>query len=470
MHLQLAAVLTAAHRLLVTVERRAHQVSALAGAVGRGDRIGVVRVGPGALPVKKVARAGRRLRLGTFSTFGRDKRFDALLDCFRIVHARRPDAELVILGDLGADSDPRLRAFRRAIAEHPAAANIRTPGKQDLATIAGEIAELDVYLFPMHTGANTRSSTLPVALGTGLPVVRSGCRDRRPVRRRRQRDVRRSAVGRFVREGGARAGGTETIWPSGSRRARWRCTTHICAGTRSAISCWPRSTGNLVARHDEEPVRLEAARSTPPDRRTASSLSEVIARPARRSGIRSGTGATAARARMTERTSARMNPQPMKYSACQMWSNVRLPDHCQHRVRQRRRGGASTPRPFQEFCRRATARPSIPASRSRRAGYPNVPSSTRWRSNSCSTSYSHRDAACGRARSAACRFRCRAADGRASRSPAAAARSGDQQVARVASPPGLRTGSARRGTHRGTRPPRRPPPRRRRPRSAARCG
>jgi len=171
MHLQLAAVLTAAHRLIVTVERRAHQVRALAGAVGRGDRIGVVRVGPGALPLKKAAHAGRRLRLGTFSTFGRDKRFDALLDCFRIVHARRPDAELVILGDLGADGDPRVRALRRAIAEHPAAANIRSPGKQDLATIAGEIAELDVYLFPMHTGANTRSSTLPVALGTGLPVV-----------------------------------------------------------------------------------------------------------------------------------------------------------------------------------------------------------------------------------------------------------------------------------------------------------
>jgi glycosyltransferase involved in cell wall biosynthesis len=170
MHLQLAAVLTAAHRLLVTVERRAHQVRALAGAVGRRDRIGVVRVGPGALPIKKAARAGR-LRLGTFSTFGRDKRFDALLDCFRIVHARRPDAELVILGDLGADSDRRVRALRRAIAEHPAAASIRSPGKQDLATIAEEVAALDVYLFPMHTGANTRSSTLPVALGTGLPVV-----------------------------------------------------------------------------------------------------------------------------------------------------------------------------------------------------------------------------------------------------------------------------------------------------------
>jgi hypothetical protein len=82
MHLQLAAVLTAAHRLLVTVERRAQQISTLARAVGRGDRIGVVRVGPGAMPIKRAARAGR-LRMGTFSTLGRDKRFDALLDCFR---------------------------------------------------------------------------------------------------------------------------------------------------------------------------------------------------------------------------------------------------------------------------------------------------------------------------------------------------------------------------------------------------
>jgi glycosyltransferase involved in cell wall biosynthesis len=170
MHLQLAGVLRTAHRLLVTVDRRAQQISKLARAVGHRAPIGVVRVGPGALPVKRTARRGP-FRIGTFSTLGRDKRFDTLLDGFRIVHARRPDAELVILGDLGDDRDPRIRAFHEAVRQHPGAARIRTPGKQDLATIARELADVDVYLHMMQTGANTRSSTLPVALGTGLPVV-----------------------------------------------------------------------------------------------------------------------------------------------------------------------------------------------------------------------------------------------------------------------------------------------------------
>ena len=40
-----------------------------------------------------------------------------------------------------------------------------------LAEIASEIADLDLYLFPMDTGANTRSGTLPVALGAGVPVI-----------------------------------------------------------------------------------------------------------------------------------------------------------------------------------------------------------------------------------------------------------------------------------------------------------
>jgi glycosyltransferase involved in cell wall biosynthesis len=40
-----------------------------------------------------------------------------------------------------------------------------------LSEVAVEVANLDVFLFPMETGANTRSSTLPVALGSGVPVV-----------------------------------------------------------------------------------------------------------------------------------------------------------------------------------------------------------------------------------------------------------------------------------------------------------
>ena len=49
---------------------------------------------------------------------------------------------------------------------HPGKDRIRVTGRLSLAAVASEIAGLDVYLFPMSTGANTRSGTLPVALGT----------------------------------------------------------------------------------------------------------------------------------------------------------------------------------------------------------------------------------------------------------------------------------------------------------------
>ena len=40
-----------------------------------------------------------------------------------------------------------------------------------LEEVAREIATLDLYLFPTETGANTRSSTLPGALGSRVPTV-----------------------------------------------------------------------------------------------------------------------------------------------------------------------------------------------------------------------------------------------------------------------------------------------------------
>jgi glycosyltransferase involved in cell wall biosynthesis len=170
MHLQLAAIMRIANRLLVTVERRATEIGGMARMLGRQDRVGVVRVGPGALPQPRAPQDGR-LRLGTFSQLGRDKRFEVLLDCFERVRARRPEAELVILGDLGDRALPHVRKFHDAVARHPGRDRIHLRGKQPLDDIAREMAALDVYLFPMMTGANTRSSTLPVALGTGLPVV-----------------------------------------------------------------------------------------------------------------------------------------------------------------------------------------------------------------------------------------------------------------------------------------------------------
>jgi glycosyltransferase involved in cell wall biosynthesis len=64
-----------------------------------------------------------------------------------------------------------VRQLKDAIARHPGAERIRVTGKLELAAVAREVAETDVYLFPMISGANTRSCTLPLALGTGLPVV-----------------------------------------------------------------------------------------------------------------------------------------------------------------------------------------------------------------------------------------------------------------------------------------------------------
>jgi glycosyltransferase involved in cell wall biosynthesis len=117
-----------------------------------------------------VARPGR-LRLGLFSTLANTKRFDVALEAFAAVHARHPHAELVLLGDLGQPGDARLGALTDAIARQPGRDRVRMTGKLDLAEVAREVAELDVYLFPMTSGANTRTSTLPLALGTGVPAV-----------------------------------------------------------------------------------------------------------------------------------------------------------------------------------------------------------------------------------------------------------------------------------------------------------
>jgi glycosyltransferase involved in cell wall biosynthesis len=170
MRVQFAALMKIAHRVLVTVGTRARQIETLAKVIQLGQQPGVVRIGSPAAPKPRLRQPGR-LRLGVFSTLAADKRFDVVLDCFRIVSAADPTAELVILGDLGAPTDGRVQALMRAIAAHPASGRIRVLGKQTLEAIAKEIAALDVYLFPMTTGANTRSSTLPLALGTGIPSV-----------------------------------------------------------------------------------------------------------------------------------------------------------------------------------------------------------------------------------------------------------------------------------------------------------
>ncbi len=167
---QLAALMKVSDRVLVTMETRLAEIAWLAQAVRMRPPAGVARVGANALPVARVRRPGR-LRVGVFSTLASTKRFDVVLDSFRLLHARHPEAELVLLGDFGSPDDPRVRALHAAVQAHPGRARIRIPGKLALDAIAREVSELDAYLFPMISGANTRSGTLPLALGTGLPVV-----------------------------------------------------------------------------------------------------------------------------------------------------------------------------------------------------------------------------------------------------------------------------------------------------------
>ena len=167
---QLMSVARAAHHLFVTTDTRVQTLLPFWRAAGLGGRPGVVRVAPNALPVPRVPAPGRA-RLGLFSTFAIGKRFDVVLGAFEYVWRRRPDAELVLIGDIGDPQDRRVAAIYQAVEQHPAGARIRLTGKLPLPEIARQIAELDVYLFTMETGANTRRGTLPVALGAGLPVV-----------------------------------------------------------------------------------------------------------------------------------------------------------------------------------------------------------------------------------------------------------------------------------------------------------
>ena len=171
---QLAALIKACDRFLVTTETRARYLSRLCRLL-RVAEPGIVRVGPGALPVERERRldVGPDMapRIGFFSTAAVGKRFDVVLEAFEQISRKVPAAELVLIGDLGSPNQRGVRVIMDAVARHPAKARIRMTGRLSLPEIASEMAGLDLYLFPMSTGANTRSSTLPVALGVGLPIV-----------------------------------------------------------------------------------------------------------------------------------------------------------------------------------------------------------------------------------------------------------------------------------------------------------
>jgi glycosyltransferase involved in cell wall biosynthesis len=182
---QFAALLKICHHTFVTTETRLRYVEPYSSGLGVATP-GVTRIGANALPLPprvpghgsngSDGNAGMHgpapgPRIGVFSTAGVGKRFDVVLDAFAQIASEVPSADLVLLGDLGPPDRPAVREIRDALGRHPAGARIRVTGRLTLSRIAAEIAGLDVYLFPMNTGANTRSCTLPVALGSGLPVV-----------------------------------------------------------------------------------------------------------------------------------------------------------------------------------------------------------------------------------------------------------------------------------------------------------
>lgn len=168
---QMLAVLRGVDDVFVSTGTRAKIMAPLCRVAG-APAPRVVRIGPNANPIPRRADAHpRTFRIGFFSTAGVGKRFDVALEAFRVVAARHPETELVLIGDLGAVDNPRVRQIQEWIGRHPARDRIRVTGKLSLEQIAGEMSQLDLYVSPMDTGANSRSGTLPLALGTGLAVV-----------------------------------------------------------------------------------------------------------------------------------------------------------------------------------------------------------------------------------------------------------------------------------------------------------
>lgn len=166
---QLVLVIRAARRHFITTESRRALLASIFSAAGAPPPR-VLRVGPNATPVAPAWNPDGH-RIGLFSTLAVGRRFDVVIDAFDEVSRTFPDAELVLLGDFGSPTSPAARAVSDRIARSPNAKRIQVTGRLSLGEIARIIATLNVYFFAQNTGANTRSSTLPIALGSGVPVV-----------------------------------------------------------------------------------------------------------------------------------------------------------------------------------------------------------------------------------------------------------------------------------------------------------
>ena len=168
--IQLAWLLRESDRFIVTTESRLRATTVLARALDRESHLAFVPVGPGARPIP-ASPSPARFDLGTFSSRTPNKNFDVILDAFAAIAERVPVSRLHLIGDPGNARSAYARHLDARIREHPAADRIRVTGSLPLADVSRAVSQLDVFLFTMDVGATTRSSTLPVALGAGVPVV-----------------------------------------------------------------------------------------------------------------------------------------------------------------------------------------------------------------------------------------------------------------------------------------------------------
>lgn len=168
--LQLAACARNVSRFAVTTGTRVSLVERWFRFVPRAPSVRLVPIGSPVTPVPW-SPSSHGFRIGTFSTLAAGKRFDVVLDAFARIAREVSAAELWLLGDMLARHDGMAGDFLAAVATHPAKDRIHIPGKQSLDVLAATLASFHVFLFPMSTGANTRSSTLPLALGSGVPVI-----------------------------------------------------------------------------------------------------------------------------------------------------------------------------------------------------------------------------------------------------------------------------------------------------------
>ncbi len=170
LRLQLGAVMRSCNPIFVTTESRGRTIAAAVAALSPPRALRTFRIGPGALPQQALPR-GAGHRVGFFSTLAVGKAFDVVVTAFEEIARTYSDAELLIIGDLGPPENPRLLVLQNQIASSGVADRIQLTGKLPLTDVARKMASLDLYLFPMSTGANTRSSTLPLALGAGVPAI-----------------------------------------------------------------------------------------------------------------------------------------------------------------------------------------------------------------------------------------------------------------------------------------------------------